>query len=69
MDSVRRPFGHRGAENALRSLGATAAAISRRCYRGAFELTRPTRRAGGWRARRETAAQMSRRWPTGGMGT
>jgi len=35
MDSVRRPFGRRGAENALRYLGATAGAVSRRCYRGA----------------------------------
>lgn len=36
MDSVRRPFGRRAAENALRYLGATAGAVSRRCYRGAW---------------------------------
>ena len=36
-----------GAPRLEPSLGATAGAISRRCYRGAFELTRPTRRAGG----------------------
>jgi len=33
MDSVRRPSGQRGAENALRYRGATAGAVSRRCYR------------------------------------
>lgn len=34
LDSRRRPFGRRGAENALRYLGATAGAILRRCYLG-----------------------------------